>query len=60
MAVKYLLLDARVRVPYSASLVAARRDDLVALRIKLDLRYLILMAFEKRRASSSEHVVYPC
>ena len=37
MAVKYLLLHTRISVPNSAGLIAACRDDFVALRIELDL-----------------------
>lgn len=60
MPVQHLLLDACVGVPHSARLVAARRDDFVALWVELDLRYLVLVPFEQGRACSREHVVDAC
>lgn len=59
MAIQYLLLHARVRVPDPASLIAARRDNLVALGIELDLRYFIFVALEQRSASTREYIIYP-
>lgn len=46
MPVQYLLLHSCVRVPDPACLIATSSDNLVALGIELDLRYLILMALE--------------
>ena len=59
MAVKYLLLHSRVRIPHSASLITTGRDDLIALRIELDLRYLILVTLEKRSAGTCEYIIDP-
>ena len=43
--------------PQSARLVAARRDNLVSLRVKRDFTDFILMALQNGRAGASEHVV---
>ena len=59
MTIQYLLLNSGVSVPHSTRFVATCRDELVALRIELDLRYLILVTLEERRASSREYIIYP-
>ena len=60
MAVQYLLLYTSVRIPDSASLITTSSDDLIALRVELDLRYLVLVTLEKRSASTSEHIIDSC
>ena len=60
VTVQYLLLHARVSVPHSARLITARRDDLVALRVELDFRYLIFVPLQQSSASSCENVINPC
>ena len=57
MTIQYLLLNARVGVPDSASLITTCRDDLITLRIKLNLRYFILMTLEESSAGTCEDVV---
>jgi hypothetical protein len=58
MPIQYLLLHSRVRIPHSTSLVTTGSDDLVSLRVELDLRYLILVALEKCSASSGEYIIH--
>ena len=57
MPVERLNLIACVGAPDFASLVAARRDDLIALRIKLNLTDLVLVALQQRDAGTSENVI---
>lgn len=57
MPIQYLLLHAGVGVPDAARLIATSSDDLVALWIELDLRYLILVALEQCSAGASEHII---
>ena len=59
MPVQYLLLDSCVRIPHSASLITTGRDDLVALRIELNFRYLVFMTLEKCSACSCEYIIDP-
>lgn len=59
MAVQYLLLDSCVGVPHPACLVTTGSDDLIALRIELNFRYLVIVALEKSSASTREYIIYP-
>ena len=44
--IQHLLLHARIRVPHPTSLIAASRDNFIALWIELNLGYLVLVTFE--------------
>lgn len=57
MPVKHLQLVSRVSRPNAASLVAARCDDLVSLRIELYFTDFIFVALEERSASASEDII---
>ena len=57
VALKRLHQLTGVGIPQPAGLIAACRDYLVALRIELDLADFALMAFEERRAGSSEDII---
>lgn len=59
MAIKYLLLHSCVRIPHSASLITTGRDDLIALWVELNFRYLIFMTLEKCSASACEYIIDP-
>jgi hypothetical protein len=57
MPVQSLQLVPRVCRPHLASLVTARSNYLVPLRIKLDFAYFIFMALKQCDASASENVI---
>ena len=57
MALQHLQLVARVHRPNAAGLVAARSDDLVALRVEGDLRDFVLVTLQQGNASACEHIV---
>lgn len=57
--VQYLLLNSCVGVPYSACLVTTGRDNLVALWVELNFRYLVLVTLEKCSTSAREYIIYP-
>ena len=59
MAVKYLLLHSRVRIPHSASLITTGRNDLIALWVELNFRYLIFVTLKKCSASAREYIIDP-
>ena len=54
MSVKHLQLVSRVGRPDAASLVAARRDDLVSLWVELYFTDFIFMSLQQGRARASE------
>lgn len=58
MTIKRLDLISGVAAPHLAGLVATCSNDLVALRIKLNLTNLVLMSLEQSDTSSRENVVY--
>ena len=53
------MLHACVRIPHSARLITTGRDDFVALRVELDLGYLVLVTFEEGGASAREYIIDP-
>lgn len=57
MAVKRLQLIARVARPHFTGLVTGGRDDLVSLRVELNLTNLVLVALQQCRARSSENII---
>lgn len=57
MTLQTLHLDARISIPQPAGLVGTGGDDLVALRIELDLTNLAFVALQQSCAGSTEHVI---